>query len=230
MRDIISKELLSEVLGKSVKITDKTKLGIFESELKGTCLKVSNGLSIFTINIHELTYKCKEWAYKYGFEIAAYRVQDSIEYRCLVGHNTINFNGTKSGYYAESEPEAIFKACQWILDSRKTMKEIISKELLSEVLGYTISSLYIAPNKTFIEVHSEGVDKRFNTYELAHKCKEWSIKHGYLISSGLTFYENGYFEIYIDPQGDIIKDGNSNTELEAIFKACQWILENKENQ
>ena len=41
----------------------------------------------------------------------------------------------------------------------------ISKELLSAVLGYEISSVYIAPSGSFVEAQSEYRDERFNIYE-----------------------------------------------------------------
>ena len=118
MEQIISKELLSEVLGINVM-----------SEIREDDLCEDNILIYWdffekrgnegrNINIYELAHKCKEWAYRYGCEIASYKIQDSSEYRCLIGHNTINFNSKKSGYYADTEPGAIFKACQWVLDNK----------------------------------------------------------------------------------------------------------------
>jgi len=90
----------------------------------------------------------------------------------------------------------------------------------------------------------------YNIYELAHKCKEWAFTKGYLVTSGTNYSDN-----YLDdlPNNDLINwysyaiekptsffqvmyemdmpncfDGD--TEHEAIFKACQWILDNKDSK
>ena len=119
---------------------------------------------------------------------------------------------------------------------------MISKELLSEILNNKKkydSNLYIEPivrikyEGSGIKYNfSDGVinksslmhDGEINIHELAHKCKDWAfVKHDYIISSYnkgsesvATFY-NKDFGVFC-----------SETEPEAIFKACQWILDNKE--
>lgn len=61
-----------------------------------------------------------------------------------------------------------------------------------------------------------------NIYELAHLCKEWAYKHGFILYS--TNYGN---ECYIDGR---IFQNNENirffgaSEPLSIFKACYWIL------
>jgi len=110
---------------------------------------------------------------------------------------------------------------------------MISKELLSEVLNtkatgeYTISSDVMeyeidAPNTITKRDYFE-----INVYRLAHKCKEWAMKEhclwcvSYVTNIGATCKTyNGLEEndqMFIE-----------NTEPEAIFKACQWILDNKD--
>lgn len=120
---------------------------------------------------------------------------------------------------------------------------MISKELLSEVLNIHIGLIELKPilenNKTDIgyllkgsqntvhEVHNNH--KRINIYELAHRCKEWALKkdkYKWLFS----------YKAFIDCWCDIVDNHNrkniimsfrADTEPEAIFKACQWILEDK---
>lgn len=77
----------------------------------------------------------------------------------------------------------------------------------------------------------------YNIYELAHKCKEWAIENDFCIISATFKEEDGCFE-------DNRKQGvnyawaelygtekifRADTEPEAIFKACQWILDEGEN-
>ena len=68
-----------------------------------------------------------------------------------------------------------------------------------------------------------------NIYELAHKCKEWAILNG-----GYNIWSSGYGkECYID--GRRFKEFENirflaASEPEAIFKACEWILEQIKNK
>lgn len=108
---------------------------------------------------------------------------------------------------------------------------MISKELLSEVLGYKISKAYIEDTQSvkylnvFLDGDDTGIYDSINIHELAHKCKEWAYKQGFLLNSdSLGYCLHGCYE------EDIIKvdqEWKSDTEPEAIFKACEWILENK---
>ena len=77
MEEIISKELLSDVL--YVRINDivnsiTTPSNLFGYEIKTGC---SNHLGDDTeyrqINIHELAHKCKDWAYSEGYEISDHK-------------------------------------------------------------------------------------------------------------------------------------------------------------
>lgn len=112
------------------------------------------------------------------------------------------------------------------------MTALPSKELLSEVFGENVTKIgnTVGNNLTF-----ETFDNMFsgefsnhviNIYELAHLCKEWASE--YLLSSYMDggkiwwCYSNhiNYSHLNID----------ADTEPEAIFKACQWIFDNKETK
>lgn len=72
-----------------------------------------------------------------------------------------------------------------------------------------------------------------NIYELAHKCKEWAVLQDYYIEHGYESIQESFgayciLRIYFD--GDMIFNNFSGAEdyqkePEAIFKACEWILE-----
>lgn len=76
-----------------------------------------------SINIHELAHKCKEWAIALDKEIHTYITKefksDSTSQN-VVNFHVCNFCDQRlfSGYSIESEPEAIFKACQWIYEEK----------------------------------------------------------------------------------------------------------------
>ncbi len=66
-----------------------------------------------------------------------------------------------------------------------------------------------------------------NIYELAHKCKEWVLRQGYLIDTrnqGMTtvIYKSKIVFVAISKQ-----EGDT---LESDFKSCEWILEQKEKK
>ena len=104
----------------------------------------------------------------------------------------------------------------------------ISKELLSEVLGYKVD--YIAGvGETYVGFHTEMGGTNINIYELAHKCKEWANKQGYKkVYSGIyeSTDQGSMYICILDSNDTNCKDFWADTEVEAIFKACEWILAN----
>ena len=112
----------------------------------------------------------------------------------------------------------------------------ISTELASAVLGKEVtkcSLLSTARNSINITYFEDEEDfstvcKEWNIYEFAFKCKEWAFKEGYMMK-----IENHYSNIivvqirktisnstYIEPWKKTFR-----SEIEAIIKACEWILE-----
>ena len=115
----------------------------------------------------------------------------------------------------------------------------ISKELLSEVLNVNVQTElqeddFCSDNTLiyweFDDYHNDY--KNINIYELAHKCKEWAIKQHKIDLITLELDKNEktiscsilYGEIHPNMKMYYF---NADTEIEAIFKACQWILDNK---
>ena len=119
----------------------------------------------------------------------------------------------------------------------------VSKELMSEVLNYEVDT-FLGLNKNEIDYtccrdENEGyIDISINLYEFAFKCKEWAYTNKYRLSSGQhrlntkqEHYINNqiasYFcSVYYITNDDSDIQIDANTEPEAIFKACEWILEN----
>ncbi len=117
---------------------------------------------------------------------------------------------------------------------------IISKELLSEVLGLqkarnikihslkgstlSFSFLLLICGELTKNTHS------YNIYELAHECKEWVHKKG--ISIYCIQYKVGkgeyYLSLYDIANGDHVRgieidSITYDTEFEAVIKACEWV-------
>ena len=112
MQVLPSKELLSAVLGINCTFVDK---------LCGNQLGFKTDNKDFThlINIYELAHKCKKWANKkYFIDI------DSHSGCARWGAEAVSHNGRPSVFYEQvfigrTEPEAIFKACEWIMEQTK---------------------------------------------------------------------------------------------------------------
>jgi hypothetical protein len=111
---------------------------------------------------------------------------------------------------------------------------MISKELMLIVLGYVNDCRVIHITEEQRDIKYDILSpvnghytERINKYELAHKCKEWAIKQGYVLESRLSLNKNHQGVCRIRKVRTFIEI-ICDTEHEAIFKACEWILENKE--
>jgi len=119
------------------------------------------------------------------------------------------------------------------------MSEIISKELLSAVLGYRINkvSLYNKRNKS---INVTGKTEKYcpNTeawgiYELVHKCKEWAWHNGFVIceigDTTKVYDRSTKYELFYIQNNDQYNNFIPyDTRL--VFKVTQWILDNKVKQ
>ena len=119
MKDLkISKELLGEVLGYEV----DAFLGISENEIDYTCCRDKDiGYEDISINIYEFAFKCKEKAFKKGYIISSGLTPVlgiNKDGWAEVFSSSAPLDGKLRTFKQLSEPEAIFKACKWILDQR----------------------------------------------------------------------------------------------------------------
>ena len=118
---------------------------------------------------------------------------------------------------------------------------MVSKELLSEVLkddfegfirefredkhSIRINPMYQFNDREMIEY---GCEANINIHELAHKCKEWVSSKEYKMDSGtncLIGYSASTCRSMTDDEWTVFQ---ADTEPEAIFKATQWVYDNKE--
>ena len=109
---------------------------------------------------------------------------------------------------------------------------MISKELLSSVLGLTVVKGLelegiVLWYKGIVNINNQppyAKELNINIYELAHKCKEWALKHHYKVISKPDNVP-GLWEAYVNLSLTSKHGEVADTEPEAIFKACQWILD-----
>ena len=108
------------------------------------------------------------------------------------------------------------------------MKDLkISAELLSEVLKLEVvkHSLFNKSNKSFNITYMQSEDSLksswmpINIYEFAFKCKEWAFKRE--LNLWTDYLGNCQTQ---DKEFQLLHDCYSDTEIEAIIKACEWIL------
>ena len=109
---------------------------------------------------------------------------------------------------------------------------MISRELLSKVLDEDNSVIgeytYISKHKNMVHIGIEldGIpkEKKINIYELADKCKAWCVEQKYPLE---TLCAENFVKVKVY-QGHWIEKPKivfqEHTEIEAIFKACEWIL------
>jgi hypothetical protein len=101
----------------------------------------------------------------------------------------------------------------------------ISKELLSEVLQKEVVAIETTMYGHFDIEFKNDYGTEINKYELAHKCKEWAVFNDiYCIKIQIV---DMWTSLEILKGHSVVYCEGFDTEQEAIFKACQWILENK---
>ena len=118
------------------------------------------------------------------------------------------------------------------------MKDLkLSTELASAVLGKEVTKCSLLSttrnsiNITYFEDKEDfnTVWKELNIYEFAFKCKEWALTKGYMMKIENHYLNSIVVQIrktiskseYIEPWEKTFR-----SEIEAIIKACNWILEN----
>lgn len=100
-------------------------------------------------------------------------------------------------------------------------KNIVSKQLINEVLGFDwVEHIRIDENEIIMGTLDEDMQD-INIYELSYRCKDWAVEKGFYLKSWINDDYSGTCEILLFGKYD------ANTEYEAVFKACEWILKNK---
>ena len=118
---------------------------------------------------------------------------------------------------------------------------MISKELLSVIMGDKIERFRILNNIVHIYYLNDEQEYFISVYELAYRCREWAMTAGYQVSACRPIVQddtgaqviNYWYKAYIfkfklgayhGPEQILNFDVNAKSEPEAVFKACDWIL------
>ena len=111
---------------------------------------------------------------------------------------------------------------------------IISKELLSEVLGVYVRDGWYFDYELLIYTYDKilGLDENYhsqiNIYELVHKCKEWASNNQFTLVSG----DSGHgFVCSVGHYSNnaINAEFYEENEFNAVIQGCEWILKETNN-
>jgi hypothetical protein len=108
---MINKELLSEVLNKPVTLLRVVEDG---TDYLASIVYTEHG----KMNIYELAHKCKEWAVRQGYYLTSKQAISHITNELCY---KVSIEPTEYHTYTlvgDTEPGAIFNACQWILENK----------------------------------------------------------------------------------------------------------------
>ena len=107
----------------------------------------------------------------------------------------------------------------------------VSKELFEAVMNIKINKLEIDDfDYIWINIDRTDLSRVDSINNFFFKCKKWAIEQKYYIRSFEGKDGSGYAtpeEISIS--GDMNFQLNADSEQQAVFDACQWILDNKGN-
>lgn len=109
---MISKELLSEVLGINI-LTEVSDDDLTENNILIYWEFDGSGNDCRNINIYELAHKCKEYLYGGVWTYTIVKEDDAVEVRLYNSITRKSFN-----FIEWEEPAAIFKACEWMLEQK----------------------------------------------------------------------------------------------------------------
>ena len=110
--------------------------------------------------------------------------------------------------------------------------KIISKKLLSSVLGLKVKKIKYHLDGEYdpcLLIHYKCGSLLLNIYELTHLCKVWAIeKHNIIL--GTKVYDKDLYVVIAMENNEystFIRKNKNTTEEKAVFKLCQYILDNQ---
>jgi hypothetical protein len=119
MKKEISKKLLSEVLEINEKLISDVSIDEFECRYYDV-----EDDKYYSCNIYELAHKCKEWALSKGYILMSKPRTSSSFATCVFCKNgKCDYEDDLwNDFRADTEPEAIIKACEWIMNKLQESK------------------------------------------------------------------------------------------------------------
>ena len=118
---------------------------------------------------------------------------------------------------------------------------MMTEELLEEILEFTSGNTWIKELESkyynFEYLCNVGGWNTINKYQLAFMCKDYALKHGYILDSQSRGYcrGKGICLVYSDDwtsefSEHCLESFCDDTEIEAIFRATEWVRNNKKEK
>lgn len=106
------------------------------------------------------------------------------------------------------------------------------KGIILEVLEHSDYCEHYEIRENYLWLQFDGgyLHKTINMYEFASKCKKWALDKGYGISSYVFKHEDKTLGRATILTPSVRKPFIANTEMGAIFEACEWIIKISEVQ
>ena len=123
MKDFkISKELLSEVL--KMEVVKHSLLNKSNKSFNVTYMQSEDSLKAnwMPVNVYEFAFKCKDWAFSKGYIVSSGLTPVlgvNKDGWAEVFSSSFPLDGKLRTFKQLSEPEAVFKACEWILKEQE---------------------------------------------------------------------------------------------------------------
>ena len=120
----------------------------------------------------------------------------------------------------------------------KEAPTVLTKELYNKVTRSNVRAIHIHGNTIYINPSDAlsasivaafgNFESSINIHEFANKCKEWASNKLKLSVQSAKGYNGWYINVnsWNDSTFKSKRFDNIDTEPEAVFKACQWILDN----
>lgn len=118
-------------------------------------------------------------------------------------------------------------------------KKIVSNELFSKVLNIedfdSNKMVYLLKDWNQLVYTKQEEEFSINIYEFLNKCKEFIVDNQYVLRITYVLYSktrklsNVEIILYKNKEHEAdYYDMDSKTEIEAVIKACEWVLDNKD--
>ena len=112
----------------------------------------------------------------------------------------------------------------------KISKELIKNVLIEETKNLSDDFTFNIKDSYILFADEGECLFEVNIYEFAFKCKEWAFKNKYKIQSQINASNESHSHITKKNDDYWAKGFFENTEIEAIIKACEFILTKKESK
>lgn len=128
-------------------------------------------------------------------------------------------------------PELLSQVLKTKITSVHNNEEFIGRELSANQIMYFEEKICFKPGS--IDLNGTTEEPFYvNVYELMYKCQTWACSQGFQLFVHMGMYDTCY--VYKDTPKNIIGyeefNCDAKTTPEVIFKACEWILNNRKDE